>query len=251
MEEFIQERGDRVVVERGVACPCRSEDTYASIVLKNGHPARLRRMDCPQCSGDGMIYRGARCVIGLITSVSPGHRYLLTAGIAMPGDCVFSPSMKACDITELDKITFTRAESVNDGQVILRGAHRLDTNRTIITDLTPLEDRLWYNAEKSLWCEDTNGVVYEQYGDFNINGNKIIWEEGRGPEEGTFYTIKYTAFIEWIAYDSPTVRTDRARDLGQKVLLRRKHAIFTKDFDKATPAQRQEAEAAFTTRRAL
>lgn len=251
MEEFIQERGDNVIVEKGIVCPCRAEDTYASIVLKNGHPARLRRMDCPQCSGDGLIYRDARCVTGLITSVNPGHRHLISAGYALPGDCIFSPSLRACDITEMDKVTFTRAESVNEGQIILRAAHLLDTNRTIQTDLTPLEDRLWYSAEKSLWCEDTNGVVYSQGADFSITENRISWVEGRGPEEGTFYTIKYTAFLEWMVYDSPVVRTDRARDLGQKVFLRRKHAIFTKDVDKATPAQRQNAEASFTTRRSI
>lgn len=251
MEEFIQERGDKVVVETGIACPCRAEDTYASIVMKDGHPARIRRMDCPQCNGDGLIYRNARCVTGLITSVNPGHRHLISAGYVLPGDCTFSPSLRACHLTEQDKVTFTRAESVNEGQVILRGAHLLDTNRTIITDLKPNEDRLWYNVQKSLWCEDANGVVYTQDADFTITENRISWKDGFGPEAGTFYTIKYTAFIEWCVYDSPVLRTDRARDLGDRVLLRRKHVIFTKDIDRATPAQRQAQEQAFTTRRAI
>jgi len=40
---------------------------------------------------------------------------------------------------------------------------------------------------------------------------------------GTKYTVKYMAFIEWIAMDPPTNRISAGVDIGSKVLLRKKH----------------------------
>jgi len=251
LEQFVYDRGDTVVHEIAIACTCRAEDTYASIILKDGTPARIRRMDCRSCHGDGFIYRNARCIVGLITGVHPGNRRLIDAGYALPGDCTFSPALDAGVVGDLDKITFTKADTVDEGQIILRGAHTLDANRLVETDLLPQEDRLWYNSECSIWCEDQNGVIYDQNVDFTLKQNKIIWNGARGPDVGIFYTIKYTAFLEWSVYVSPMSRSDRGRSLGDRVVLKKKHIIFINEFNKATPELRTADQKAFTSRRSL
>lgn len=45
------------------------------------------------------------------------------------------------------------------------------------------------------------------------------------PASGIRYTIKYMAFIEWIAYGPPTPRISHGRDFGAKVPLRKKHLV--------------------------
>jgi len=251
-ESFIMARGDIVVHEKAVACPCRAEDTHASFIQKDGQPARIRRLGCQSCHGDGFIYRDARQIRGLITGINPGRRNLVDVGYSLPGDCTFSPSLRNAFISDFDKITFTQSDPVSDGQIILRGAAQLDTNQFIVTDLGANEDRLWYNVDCVIWCEDESGVVYTQNTDFTISQNKIVWlQGGKSPDVSTFYTIKYTAFLEWVAYNTPVSRVDHGRDLGQRVPLRKKHIVFINEVDKATPQKRQAEEESFTTRTKL
>ena len=94
------------------------------------------------------------------------------------------------------------------------------------------EDRLWYNASSSIWCEDEDGNVYRS-GDFKLDGSKIIKWTGDSPTIGKKYVIKYNAYLEWIAFDPPAVRRDRNRDLGQRVGLRRRHVALIDDDPRA------------------
>lgn len=250
LQELIDARGEKVTVETAVACPCRNGDLYSAFILKDGKPANQRILDCPACQGDSFIYRNARAISGLITALDPGrNRQLFEAGYAVPGDVTFSPSLRAGFITDFDKVTFCFATPVNEGQVIMRGSHTLDTNAQYVTDLAPSEDRLWYRPGCSIWCEDINGVVYYKDADFTFEGKKIQWKGG--PDVGTLYTIKYTAFLEWVAYASPFQRMDRTRNLGQRVMLRKKHVTFTTDSPLDSPSNRRAEEAAFTTRTSL
>jgi hypothetical protein len=251
LEELIQARGEKVTVETAVACPCRNGDLYAALILKDGKPANQRILDCPACQGDGFIYRNARNIFGMITSLDPGrNRQLFEAGYAVPGDVTFSPSLRAGFLTDFDKITFCFASPVNEGQVVMRGSHTLENNAEYVTDLEEIEDRLWYRPACAIWCEDINGVVYSQGADFQFEGKKIQWVGGK-PEIGTLYTIKYTAFLEWVAYASPFQRMDRTRNIGQKVMLRKKHVTFTTDSPLDSPSNRSDKEQDFTTRTTL
>ena len=42
-------------------------------------------------------------------------------------------------------------------------------------DLAANEDLLHYQGSESIYCEDEDGNVYEQYGDFVFEGRKIVW----------------------------------------------------------------------------
>ena len=250
LEELIEARGEKVTVETAVACPCRSGDLYSALILKDGKPGNQRILDCPNCQGDGFLYRNARNVSGLVTALDPGrNRQLFEAGYAVPGDVTFSPSSRAGFLTDFDKVTFCFSSPVNEGQVIMRGSHTLENNAEYVTDLDTAEDRLWYRPSCSIWCEDINGVVYSQGADFVFEGKKIQWV-GAQPDIGTLYTLKYTAYLEWVAYASPFQRMDNNRNMGQRVMLRKKHVTFTTDSPMDSPAHRAE-KADFTTRTSL
>lgn len=248
LEELIEARGDEVIHETAVACTCRNGDLHAALINIDGKPANQRRLECPQCQGDGFIYRNAKRIRGLITGIESGrNRQLLDIGYAVPGDAQFSPSLKAPVLTDFDKITICGTVPVNEGQVIMRGAHTLEDNAQYVTDLATNEDRLWYRPGCSIWCEDENGVVYEHGANFTFENKKIVWENN-GPDIKTLYTIKYTAYLEWVIYATPMMRFDNGRSIGQRALIRKKHVTFTTDSPMDSPANREEKENNFTTR---
>jgi hypothetical protein len=248
LDELIQARGEKVLIETAVACTCRNGDLHAALILREGKPANQRSLSCPQCQGDGFLYRNLRQIVGLVTSLDPGrNRQLYEMGYSVPGDAIFSPSLRAGYVTDFDRITMCKPEPTNEGQVIMRGAHTLEDNAQYVTDLEDNEDRLWYRPACAIWCEDSNGVVYSQGSDFVFEAKKMQWV-GNQPDIGTLFTIKFTAYLEWVAYATPFDRVDRGRSLGQRVMIRKKHVTFTSDSPLDSPAYRAQKEVDFTTR---
>ncbi len=249
LEELIDARGEDVIVETGIACTCRNGDLYASTLERHNALAASRRLNCVTCQGDGYIYRNARYVRGLITSIDPGrNKQLIELGIAIPGDAVFSPTLSDVHVGDLDKITFLFSQIVNEGQVIMRGASHLGENAQISTDLTVAEDRLWYSADYAIWCEDEDGVVYSQHADFELDAKKIRWVGNTQPNVGKLYTLKYSGYPEWVVYSQPFLRSEGRRNLGNRVLIRKKHVHYMTGSQADTVETRVNEEAAFTTR---
>jgi hypothetical protein len=249
LEFLIQDRGDEVIHETAVSCPCRAQDHYAGLIAPQNRTPKVRKMTCEQCNGIGYIYRNAQVIRGLLTSINSGNRQMLDIARAEPGDCTFSPSLDVSFISDFDKITFTIAVPIDDGQQIMRGAGTMEDNAGLNTRLETNEDRLWYLPECTIWCEDQNGVVYTQNTDFEFD-NKLIRWIGSKPTTGVLYTIKYTAYLEWICFTTPMTRIDNARSLGQRVLLKKQHVVFPND-PGDTPAARKEIEINFTTKTSL
>lgn len=247
LDDLVQQRGDEVIHEIAVACPCRIEDTYASMIKIDGRPARVRSLACSQCHGDGFIYRDAQCMKGLLTGIMPANRSLTEFGYASQGNATFSPSLGSRPVEDFDKITMLTSNALNEGQVIIRNAANMSDNQLLDTDLAENEDRLWYHADCSIWCEDDAGHVYSEGADFQLDGHVIRWVSG-GPSHGQSYVIKYTAFIEWVAYAGPMERFDRGRGLGQRVVLQKKHVYFLNSTEKDTAEKRKEAQQEFTSR---
>lgn len=237
---LIDSRGSTVLHEVAISCTCRIEDTYAG--LRNDGKERRRDPFCPRCRGDGWLYRDPRVRLGLVTSIR-GQRNILDAGIAMPGDMMFSPQVgDQCNnhgmtaIGAYDKITALWEQPLDDGHVLIRGAATEYENKNLQTGLKPNQDRLWYEPATAIWCEDDKGVVYSVNGDFVLGPGKIINWVGNRPVVGQRYTIKYTAYFEWIAFQPPQERRDRDNvDLGQLVFLRRRHLALVNESPLAVP----------------
>ena len=224
---LINNRGETLIHEVGLRCPCNNEDTHAGQIERT-HVLRKRKIvNCNQCNGSGYMYRDPRRVVALITAISEDYvRH--EQGWAEPGDCVMSVKTDVT-ISGGDRVTFTWGQPLNEGQVIVRGAGTSSENTARKTNLNEDEDRLWYNAKNNIWCEDENSRRYREGSDFLLDGSKVIRWIGGQPTKHKRYTIKYTAYFEWIAFVPPNIRRDRDRDLGTRVLLRKSHAAFVND----------------------
>lgn len=237
MEGLINNRGESLVHEIGMRCTCSVEDTHAGQVERMPHVPRKRTtFRCSQCGGTGHIYRNPRKVIAIITEIREDFSRQ-EAGWLTPGDCVMSPK-PGYIVSGGDLITFTWSQPLGNGQVIIRGAGTLSDNSGRKTNLESNEDRLWYNADSAIWCEDENGVVYRSGSDFVLDSSKIIRWIGNTPPDNTKYVIKYNAFLEWIAFIPPHVRRDRDRDLGGRVALKKRHVAQVNEDPTATVRDR-------------
>ena len=222
MTGFIDNRGESMIHETGLRCPCNNEDTYAGATEHGPHVPRKRRLiQCPLCNGEGYLYRQPRNIIGIVTGIRE-TKTQNEGGWLLPGDAILSVKPDVL-VAGGDRFTATWVQPIPDGQVIYRGAAHLNDNQTKKLNLEENEDRLWYNAASSIHCEDIDGNVYNSGADFTLDSSKIIKWHGNHPKKGKTYTLKYNAYLEWIAFIPPEIRVDRGRDIGTRVGLRKKH----------------------------
>jgi len=225
MRGQIEDRGETIIHEVGLRCTCNREDLFAGETEHGAHVARQRRkFGCNICGGYGYIYRKARRLTAIVTGIRQSKAQL-EAGWVVPGDATIS-IMPNIVVSAGDLITFTWSEPVADGQTLMRGAASMGDNQTRKTGLEEDEDRLWYDAESSIYCEDEDGREYSSESDFVLNGSKILRWTGSRPLKGKAYTIKYNAYHEWVVFMPPDIRRDRNRDLGTRVAVRKRHVAL-------------------------
>jgi hypothetical protein len=237
-EGFINNRGETILHEVGLRCICNNEDLHAGQTHHGAHPHRRRRkFGCSVCGGEGYVYRNPRKIVALLTSVSQ-TRQQIGAGWAEPGDGILSIKPGVL-VSGMDKFTFLWPEVVPEGQVLVRGAAQVSDNLTRKTDLDSDEDLLWYSATGAVHCEDEDGVEYDSGSDFILNGSRVIKWVGTKPAARKVYTIKYKAYLEWLAFFPPDIRRDRDRDLGQRVGIRKRHVALVNENPHITAELRQ------------
>jgi hypothetical protein len=201
LDEFTVSEGEFVIHSVGMPCYCRSETGQYD-------------PNCEEHDFSGHVYRTPTRITGLITSINQ-HKLLLESGIYLPGDVVFSPTSGNI-VSQGDKILFTWPEPFGEGEVLRRGQ--------------PDYENTLYEAVKSLHCSDEKGVLYEQDVDFRFVGTKIEWEwdgkvGGGAPNLGVRYMLKYTALLEWSAFDVPMERISHGNDMGTRVGMRKMHLV--------------------------
>jgi hypothetical protein len=200
VDAHVEREGEHVRLLIGMRCFCIGAD---------GQPDP----NCDQHENGGYLYVDEQPVTGLVTSVRY-NKDLMEAGIFLPGDCVFSPTSDVT-VSEMDKIIFTWPEVYGAGDPLVRG--------------NGAGDNLLYEAVSALYCIDENKVRYVENTDFIFSGKKILWNwqgkplEGKVPSFGDRYTVKYKAYLEWIAWLPPETRRSHGADMGCKVMLRKKH----------------------------
>jgi hypothetical protein len=226
---FIQERGESVLHEIGLRCPCDNEDPMLGLVEKGPHAAKKRRrFNCPQCGGEGRIYRNVKQIVAIFTGFSE-NKIQATGGFLYPGDVMMSV-IPGYSVAGGDRITITWPEEISDGQVLVRGAAHMGDNAGRILHLEANEDALWYHATKATHCEDMEGHVYYCGSDFILDSSRIIRWVGNQPVKGVAYSIKYFAYLEYLAFMPPVQRRDQDRDFGSRVALRKRHiALLNQD----------------------
>lgn len=167
---------------------------------------------CKVCLGSGRVYGSARTVKGLIAGISAQDKALLTAGIAMPGDMTFSPDLRSrVSIHDYDMIRLGYGQPF-EGEIVTRGQDTLSYAPANLTDVE------FHNP--------VSGAVtrYTAPADFTVSGRQIAWVSGRGPAHGQRYSVRYYARYDWVVYPGVTLqREQRGTNLGQRVLLRKRH----------------------------
>jgi hypothetical protein len=98
------------------------------------------------------------------------------------------------------------------------------------------EDRLLYEPDYAIWCEDDDGP-YEE-GEFELGPGRIVHWLTRQPNQGLRYSLKYAAFLEWIAFVPPQERRDGDQDLGSLFYLRRRHVALPNENPFVVPPDR-------------
>lgn len=197
LDRFIDEEGEWVTHLTGLRCWCLTSD---------GQP-RVTHTECEA----GYLYRNPREIIGLITAIDQ-QKLWMQIGFAQPGDCVFSPRSDETGLSDRDKIVFLDPSPISEGQVIVR-AHEAT-------------DALHYSASGAIYCEGEGAVEYHEKVSFVLEGKAIRWLSGQPqPAEGTQYALKYYGFLEWYVFMPPALRYSSLKDIGKKVLLRKKSAV--------------------------
>lgn len=174
-------------------------------------------INCAVCHGFGWFYPFPPIKLkGLVSDVQM-RKDLLDLGIAEPGDLLFSPLPGAAHLSDYDLILLPWKQGVpSEGQLIVRG--------------TGPTDEAYYRMDwvQGAWVTDpVTGKVtsYIPNEDFTWEGRTITWI-GNQPTPGTTYSIQYSGLFEWIAFVSPQPRIAFGQDLGQRVILRKRH-IYT------------------------
>lgn len=204
VDAFVREEGEAVIHEVGMRCWCVDDQGHAD---PNHRDHEL----------GGFLYRNPRRIRGLVTSISR-DKHLNETGLFLPGDAIFSPQSNE-KISEMDKITFTWPLPHGAGDTLRRSNIEYDN--------------VAYKAVKAIYLEDELGRVYVENTDFMFDSDnrRILWdwtgrsESAVAPEYGVRYVVKYDCYMEWIAFVPPVTRTNAGIDLGDKVILRKKHLV--------------------------
>jgi hypothetical protein len=172
--------------------------------------------NCKACKGLGYFWIPSGQVIALITSVSQ-QKDLLQSGIAAPGDLVMSPDMRYT-ISDYDKIQMTWGDGIPyEGQLVTRSA--TSDSDTVYYEIMSMESCVQVNP--------TSGEIttYAVDVDFTVSGNTITWISDKRPANRSIYSIKYGALIDWICFAPPQPRYERGTNLGQRIVMRKKHLV--------------------------
>jgi hypothetical protein len=202
IDQFTIEEGEEVRHLIGMRCWCHGPD---------GQPDP----NCTQHEAGGWVFTSEQTITGLVTDISQNQE-LMETGVFIPGDCVFSPYSENI-VSEGDKIIFTWPLPFGQGDPLVRG--------------TGTTDRLYYEGVSGLACIDETKISYLSGIDYRIFGKNIEWywtgkpAIGKAPLAGKRYTVKYQAYIEWLAFVPPVARISKGADMGNKVMLRKKHLL--------------------------
>jgi hypothetical protein len=203
---FVNRHGDKVLYYQGSPCPCG-----------NTTDSNRARVTCNVCGGLGIAYETPVELMGIVSGIHR-EKNLLVAGIAQPGDMIFSPSpLEETFLSDWDQIETTWEHGhPYQGDVLRRS-------------VDGLSDTLAYKAKSIQTCFslDPNTeakTAYVEGTHFSVTDRTITWVSGQPqPTAGSLYSLKYTAILAWVVFVPPMDRYEGNINLGPKVLLRPRH----------------------------
>lgn len=211
-QDFIRRHAEWVNYSVGMKCTCTlSQPSYLP-------DANRANPNCQACHGLGWVWIDKGRIQGLVENITQ-QKELLQAGIAAPGDLLLSPELSVT-LSDYDKIQLTWKEGIPyEGQLVTRsGTSDSDKVNYSILEI-PQGGIILVNASTGEITQYTLNT------DFTFSGKLIKWI-GNSPPVGSVYSVKYAALVDWIVFAPPQPRRERATNLGQRVILRKKHVVF-------------------------
>lgn len=209
--EFIRVHGEWLNYFQAVKCTCTILPTGAFMP-----DANRANPNCAACKGIGIVWISSGQILGLVQNVNQ-QKDLLQSGVAAPGDLVLSPDPKYT-VSDYDKVNIAWVDGIPyEGQLVRRAAS--GSTDTINYPITEIINCVQINS--------TTGVIttYTPLIDFTFSGNVITWISSNIPAAGSVYSIKYAAVVEWICFAPPQPRRERGTNLGQRIVMRKKHLV--------------------------
>lgn len=206
---FVARHGEELRWYRSHKCPCGALPD-----------ANRSRTTCVHCLGTGLRYDPPVNVIGIVTQKIT-DKNLIESGTVSPGDMLLG-------LSPLEKNVFSDWDMVElnwkkgepfEGELIARSSDGA-------------VDTLQYPAKDIFDCVQINHTTqtiihYSAGTNFTVSGRTLTWiEDEDQPNVGDIFSIKYTAIFQWVCFRGPFDRREQDINLGQKVLLKKRHLVF-------------------------
>lgn len=218
--EFIRAHGETLQWYQGAWCSCTTVEQNRGLATTLPDPS-FADTNCKVCGGTGWMFpNAAQTIRGVISAVTQ-DKDLADIGLEVNGELVLSQEPGGPRLSDLDIIripSWTKGIP-SMGQLVWRGP------------LTS-EDSLFYNVQQigGVWqANPATGVItaFKEGTDYTFSGRTITWTNGGlSPALGTAYSVRYDPLYEWAVFVPPMPRYERNTDLGQKVVLKKRHLVL-------------------------
>jgi hypothetical protein len=209
---FVSEKGDWVEWLAARKCSCSDEAD-----------ANRANPTCLVCSGTGTFWVAPVWIEGIVGSIS-NSRMLLESGIGLPGDLTFSAKMmddsRLAD-RDILKLSDWDGGEAYEGELVRRhtasDSDRLIYDAMEITAVTRSDPDL---GTITSYVENTDFV-------HATNSDTMVWTtNGVRPAVGSVYSVRYRPRFSYIVFTPPAERRERGTNLGQRVILKKRHLVL-------------------------
>lgn len=213
---FIREKGDYVEWSAARKCSCSDE-----MDANRANPL------CKICSGTGTWYEAPVWIEGLVANIS-NSKMLMEAGIALPGDLVFSARMlddaRLAD-RDLIKLSDWEGGEAYEGELVRRSSV-LDVDR-LIYNAVELQAVTQSDPDLGTVASFVEGTHFTHA----TNSDTLDWTLGITnvlvtPAIGSVYSVRYRPHFSYIVFVPPAERRERGTNLGQRVVLKKRHLVL-------------------------
>ncbi|UOF90785.1 hypothetical protein LSG31_00435 [Fodinisporobacter ferrooxydans] len=215
-EDFIRKHGEWVSYSIGMKCSCTGSMMMTGTSIPDANRANP---NCQACKGIGLVWIDKGQIFGVVENITQSKE-LLQAGIAAAGDLILLPDLQVT-LSDYDKIQLTWPEGIPfEGELIIKGSGTTDSTMYGVMSVS-----------ECISVDPTTGVITNYIPDVDFTWDKtqplkqIIWQGSNVPSAGSVYSIKYQALMDWIVFTPPQPRRERGTNLGQRVILRKKHFV--------------------------
>ena len=207
--DFVLRHAEAVRISRAHKCACGARPD-----------ANRANVNCQACFGAGYLYDPPYVTRGAVIGIQ-AQRIMLETGVADLGDLLLSLSpFEPEQIRDWDKVEIVGWDDgeLFSGEVLVRGGGPYD--------------RLTYEPvvfHKAFTVFPSTGVItmYVEGTSFTLAGRNLTWVPGQPqPTYMQTYTADYSPRYEWVAFNPQVHRYEQAENLGQRVLLKRRHVVL-------------------------